>query len=153
MIAYAYRTLAVALVTLASAEAVFVFVSEPYVFHMVLDLFLAILYIFLGWKLTQTLKLYSSSHYKRTRGWISYITTILVISFLARFSIQVWAYSNRKGFVLRSVTVEKLLFYGAFLMVAEALPIASLVGFLYLHKPKHKRSIIIPQISSNLSKS
>ena len=82
VIKWAYLALVTCLFILGSLEALFIFVSEPFIYQMVLDLMLAILYTFTGWKLLATLRSYSSSHFRRTKGWIIYIGTVLVVSFL-----------------------------------------------------------------------
>ena len=144
IVVYSYILLAAILAILGAAEAFFIFWSTPFVFHMVTDLFFSVMYVFVAFKLLSTLKLFSMSHYLQSRGWIIYISTVLCVSFFARFGIQLYAHSLRGKADLISITTTKIAIYAVLLLITEALPVASLVSFLYLHKQQHKRSILVP---------
>lgn len=102
------------------------------------------MYVFVAIKLLSTLKLFSMSHYMQSRAWILYISGVLCLSFFAWFGIQLWAYQRRGQAILISINPLKIAIYAGLVMITEALPVASLVSFLYLHKQKHKRSILVP---------
>lgn len=92
VITYSYCLLAFLIVSVAAAEFTLTFFASVYVFHMCVDLGLAILYVFIGNRLLKSLRLFSMSHYKRSRKWIIYISTVLVISCLTRLGVEVYAY-------------------------------------------------------------
>ena len=129
-VVYAYVILAIILVAFGTAEGLFIFIGQPYIFHMITDLFFCFMYIFVAAKLLKTLKLYSQSHYEQSRSWIIYISTILCLSFFTRFGLLIYAYGIRGEARLISINPLKMAIYSGLLLLIEALPVISLVSFV-----------------------
>ena len=121
---------------------------QVYIYHMIVDLVVCLLYFMCGIKLLTQLKLYSTEHYNWSKCWIVYIVILMMTSLLLWFTTELYVYVGFDGNeeLIVTLSYKRVIIYSFLILIAEFIPLISYINFLFLRKEKLSTSVLVPSV-------